>query len=191
MKSQQTTASEFASTLDLCYNKMRSIGMTAKKEVKEIILNAEYALHNAIKCAKHAPQYAPTAYTLREGSETQQYLGRAEAKKIIEAIEALDSPEANTDTKKHIGEAIDHLNDFLAKTEPAKVEDKPVVDIILEITGEEQNDATKLAAAEDELKKDNSATATNVTGEILETEKKSEELNGPGIGNVEIANPAI
>lgn len=163
MKNTSVTPSEFASTLDVNYNKLRAIGITAKNEVKDLILNAEYALHNAIKCEKHAPQNAPSAYGMREGSETQQAIGRAEAKKIIDAVGSLDFPDMTSDTKKHISECVEALTEYLAKTEPVVVPE-PEVKTEEEGTPKEKNE-----------------TEITPEGETGAGEKKSGD--GPGVNN--------
>lgn len=120
-KNEKMTASEFASTLDLGYRTLKEIGTHIKKELKDVVNVAEWALHNAMKEAKHAPQHAPSVHTFREGSKTQQAIARQKAVDLLAKLDGINFPEANDQVKKHIGEAKEALMEILEKTKPEPI----------------------------------------------------------------------
>jgi len=118
----ETTASEFASTLDLGYKTLKEIGTHIKKELKDLVNTAEWAIYNAMKEAKHALQHAPSVHTFREGSITQQAIARQKVVDLLAKLDGVKYSGTNEKVNKHVEEAKDVLIEILEKTKvPAPV----------------------------------------------------------------------
>jgi chromosome segregation ATPase len=154
------TKAEINSTLDIAYDQLTGLADVVKKELKEIVVKVDKALHTAIEASD---AFTPVEHTdtpkMTEGTEVQKEIALRKMKDIGTRIEACAQSCGTEDAelKANLAKVMEPINEFVEKAEEerkaiaaAKEAAEVAAKELAEKEAAEKEEKTKQEAAEKE-----------------------------------------